>query len=78
MPIAFEIRRNEKLAEAAYDAMYQATPYTAKDCFDEARRYFSKAIQMAKDAGLDHEVSRLTARRDHVISVFNSQFRGIR
>ena len=29
-PVA-EIERNESLAEAAYDAMYEARPYGAKD-----------------------------------------------
>ncbi len=28
--------------------------------------------------GLDDDVARLTARLDHIVSVYNSQFRGIR
>ena len=72
------MKRNEKLAEAAYDAMYEAKSYTVKDHFDDARGYFTKAIDMAKRAGLDDEVARLTARLDHIVSVYNSQFRGIR
>ena len=78
MPLAIELERNEKLAEAAYDAMYEAKSYAVKDCFDDARGYFSKAIDIAKHAGLDDEVARLTARLDHIVSVYNSQFRGVR
>lgn len=78
MPAADEIERNEKLAEAAYEAMYEARSYAAKDCFDDARSYFTRAIETAKRAELDEEVARLTARLDHIVSVYNSQFRGIR
>jgi len=72
------MNRNEKLAEAAYDAMYEAKSYAVKDCFDDARGHLTKAIDSAKRAGLDDEVARLTARLDHIVSVYNSQFRGIR
>jgi hypothetical protein len=72
-----EIENNEKLAEAAYDAMYEARPHNVKDCFDDAHGYLSEAIAIANRAGLDDEVTRLTARRDHIVKVYNSQFRGI-
>jgi hypothetical protein len=72
-----EIANNEKLAEAAYDAMYEARPHSVRDCFDDACGYLAQAISAAKRAGLDDEVARLTARRDHVIKVYDSQFRGI-
>jgi hypothetical protein len=72
-----EMKNNEKLAEAAYDAMYEASPASAKDCFDDARGFLDKAIDLAKRAGLDDEAARLTARRDHIASVYSSQFRGI-
>jgi hypothetical protein len=75
---AFEMKKNEKLAEAAYDAMYEAKSYSVKDYFDDARGYFTKAIDIAKRAGLHDEVARLTARRDHIVGVYNSQFRGLR
>ncbi|HZL59753.1 MAG TPA: hypothetical protein VFC38_08625 [Stellaceae bacterium] len=75
---ASEMKMNEELAEAAYGAMYQANSSLVKDCFDDARGYFTKAIDMAKRAGLEDEVARLTARRDHIVSVYNTQFRGIR
>ena len=74
---AREIAKNEKLAEAAYDAMYDARPYGVRDCFDDACGYLSEAISVAKRAGLDDEVTRLTARRDHIITVYDRQFRGI-
>jgi hypothetical protein len=72
-----EMKNNEKLAEAAYDAMYEASPASAKDCFDDARGFLDQAIDLAKRAGLGDEAARLTARRDHIVSVYNSQFRGI-
>ena len=75
MLAADEIERDEKLAEAAYEAVYEAMPYAVKDCFDDARSYFTRSIEMAKHAELIDEVARLTARLDHIVSVFNSQFR---
>ena len=75
---ASAMKENEKLAEAAYDAMYRSSFPTAKDCFDDARSYFAKAIEIANRAGLEDEVVRLTARRDHIVSVYNTQFRGVR
>jgi hypothetical protein len=73
-----EMKENEKLAEAAYDAMYDARPSGAKDYFDDARGFLDKAIDIAKRAGLEEEMARLTARRGHIVSVYNSQFRDVR
>jgi hypothetical protein len=78
MPSDFEMKRNEKLAETAYDAMYRAKTYMVKDCFEDARSHFGKAIDIAKQAGFHDEVARLNARLSHIVSVYNSQFRGIR
>ncbi len=72
------MKKNERLAEAAYEAMYDAGPCVAKDCLDDARGLFAKAIDLARRAALADEVARLTARCDHIVSVYNSQFRGIR
>jgi hypothetical protein len=58
--------------------MYDASPSSAKDCFDDARGFLDKAIDVAKRAGLEDEMTRLIARRDHIVNVYNSQFRGIR
>jgi hypothetical protein len=68
---------NERLAEAAYDAMYDAKPQRAKDYYEDACSYFAKAIDAAKRGGLEDEVTRLTRRRDHVAAVFDHQFRGV-
>ena len=73
-----DIAANEKLAEAAYDAMYEARPSGVRDCFDDACGYLAEAIGIAKQAGLDDEAMRLTARREHIINVYNHQFRGVR
>jgi hypothetical protein len=75
--LTVEIKKNESLAEAAYDAMYDASPSSAKDYFDDARGFFTKAIVLATRAGLEDEATRLTARCDHIVNVYNSQFRRI-
>jgi hypothetical protein len=75
--LTLEMEKNEKLAEAAYDAMYEAIPHMVKDCFEDARGYLTEAISIAKRAGIEDEATRLTARRDHIINVYDSQFRGI-
>jgi hypothetical protein len=70
-----EMKENERRAEAADDAMYEARPSAAKDLFDDACGFFAKAIDLAKRAGLADEAARLTARCDHIVSVYDSQFR---
>jgi hypothetical protein len=75
--LIIEMKDKEQRAEAAYDAMYEASPRSAKDCCDDARGFLAEAIDLAKRAGLEDEAVRLTARRDHIVSVYNSQFRGI-
>ena len=67
--------RLEALAEAAYDAMYEARLHGAKDRYEEARAHFDHAIEAAHRAGLHDEAARLKRRRDHVSRVYNSQFR---
>jgi len=62
------------LAEAAYDAMYDAR--RPKDAYEDACGHFHDAMAEAKRLGLTEEVARLSARRDHVQDVYNSQFRG--
>jgi hypothetical protein len=74
---AIEIAALERLAEAAYDAMYDARPRGAKDFYDNARGYLTQAIEIAKRAGLDAEAARLTARREHIAAVWDRQFRGV-
>lgn len=67
----------ERLAEAAYAAMYDVRPYAVKDCYDDARSNFRRAIEAAQGGGLSDEVMRLTRRLEHVEDVYNNQFRGI-
>jgi hypothetical protein len=67
--------RLEALAEAAYDAMYEARLHGARDRYEEARLHFDHAIEAAHRAGLHEEAGRLKRRRDHVARVYSSQFR---
>ncbi len=67
----------ERLAEAAYAAMYDARPHQVKDCYDDARMYLTRAIEAAQGAGLADAAARLTRRLEHVENVYNSQFRGV-
>jgi hypothetical protein len=67
----------ERLAEAAYAAMFDVRPYNVKDCYDDVQLYCSRAIDAAERGGLADEVARLTRRREHVENVYNSQFRGV-
>jgi hypothetical protein len=67
--------RLEALAEAAYDAMYEARLHGAKNRYEEARYYFDRGIEAAQRARLYEEAARLKRRRDHVGRVYNSQFR---
>ncbi len=69
-----ELARLVGLAEAAYDTMYEAR--RAKEPYEDACQYFHRAIAEAQRLGPADEVARLTVRRDHVESVYNSQFRG--
>ncbi len=70
-----EIARFEALAEEAYGAMYDVRGSGVKDLHDDARYNLGRAIDIARMRGLAIEVTRLTARRDHIDAVYNSQFR---
>ena len=73
-----EIERNEQLAEAAYDAMYDArSDVLAKMHFEDATMYFARAAEAARSLGLADDAIRLEQRRDHARKVFRSQFRPI-
>ena len=65
----------EALAEAAYDAMYEAKLVGAKERYEEARLNFARAIESARRAHLPQEAARLTRRRNQVARIYNSQFR---
>jgi hypothetical protein len=69
--------RYQKRAETAYAAMYDARPPAAKDCYDDARLYFARAIDLAKQANLTEDVLRLTSRRNQITEIYNRQFRSV-
>ena len=62
----------ERLAEKAYDAMYE-TRYPAGENSD-LKDYFREAIDLAERAGLTAEAERLTKRLEHCKAVYRSQF----
>ncbi len=68
-----EVAKHVALAEEAYDRMYEARH--PKDDYDDAQLQFGRAIEAATRLGLADQVARLSARREHVTSVYNSQFR---
>ena len=77
MGAAQSIFDSERQAEAAYTAMYDATPLQAKDFFEDACLYFARAIEAARRAGMADEANRLEQRRNHVREVYDSQFRWV-
>jgi hypothetical protein len=68
----------EQKAETAYAAMYDAQPWDEKDLKDDALFYLTRAIEVAEALGLEEDTSRLKARVDNIMGVYNSQFRGNR
>ena len=69
-----ELDEWERLAEQSYSDMYEAR--CAKEPYEDACLQFARAIEVAQRLGLDQEAERLIRRRDHVMAVYNSQFRG--
>jgi len=65
-----EIARLEKLAEAAYDAMYDARPPLAKAHYEGAMLYLGRALAEAERIDDVAAFERLTLRRDHFDNVF--------
>jgi len=66
----------EAKAEAAYAAMYDAQPWNQKDLKDDALFFLARAIEVAEVLGLETDKTRLNARVDNIMGVYNSQFRG--
>lgn len=66
----------EQRAETAYSAMYDAQPWDEKDFKDDALSYLARAIEVAEALGLENDATRLKARADSIMGVYNSQFRG--
>jgi hypothetical protein len=67
----------ERLAEAAYAAMYDAPPWTAKVWYEDARRHFRQAIDIAAAGENSIEANRLARRLEHVETIYNHQFRNV-
>ena len=67
---------NEAKAETAYSAMYDAPSWDQKDLKDDALFYLARALEIAEALGLDDDASRLKARVDNIMGVYDSQFRG--
>jgi hypothetical protein len=65
----------EELAEASYEAMYEARPPMTKECFEASRRYFQLAIDKAGKENDLARVDRLKRRLAEVISIYDRQFR---
>ncbi|MDE2353137.1 MAG: hypothetical protein KGL66_14700 [Alphaproteobacteria bacterium] len=74
-PVRRDIARLESLAEAAYDAMYDAESYGVKDCYEDASSHLADAIALAKRAHMRRTAARLAARKEHIANVYNHQFR---
>ena len=72
-----EMLRLEALAEAAYEAMYEAEPWNVKECYEDAMNYLGQAIAEAERVNSAASAKRLTMRREHIWNVYDRQFRGI-
>lgn len=72
-----EILRLESLAEAAYEAMYDARPPMAKAHYEDALLYLGKALAEAERIADVAATQRLKLRSDHIRNVFDHQFRGV-
>ncbi len=70
-----DLERYEKLAEAAYDEMYEAR--RPHDCYEDAMLHFLRAIELAHQLGRAADAERLARRKEHVYNVYTHQFRGV-
>ena len=70
-----DLLRLEAFAEAAYEAMRESRPQTAKTRYEEARAHFDLAIDAAQRAHLPDEATRLKKRRDQIGQVYHGQMR---
>lgn len=66
----------EATAERAYSQMYDCPPWDEKDLKDDALFYLARAIEVAQTLGLAEDETRLKARVDNIMGVYDSQFRG--
>ncbi len=73
-----DMERQEALAEAAYEAMYDATSrHVVKAHYEDACQHFGRAIAAASAAGSAKDAARLEQRLRHVRTVYDHQFRGV-
>ena len=71
------MKRLIALAEKCYDDMYEA--YEQRDvnrCYRDAKDYYTDAIGLAGELGMNEEADRLYARLWHIKEVFFHQFAG--
>ena len=69
-----EMKRQESLAEAAYEAMYDAASrHVVKAHYEDACMHFRRAIAAAGAS----DAARLERRLHHVRTVYDHQFRGV-
>jgi hypothetical protein len=75
MDDAADLARLERLAEEAYDKMYEAhSPSGSAGCYSDAKEFLYDAIGLAGRLGQPETVERLQARLAHIKSVYRSQF----
>jgi len=73
-----EVQRHEVLAEAAYEAMYDATSrHLAKVRYEDACGHFRRAITAARASDHRSEAARLEQRLAHIRTVYRHQFRWV-
>jgi hypothetical protein len=66
---------HEAYAEWSYTMMYEtASSTTASARYSDAKEAFSEAIRLAMELGRGEDAARLEKRREHVQSVYRSQF----
>jgi hypothetical protein len=71
------IKRLVAMAEKTYDDMYDAhNNHDANDCYRNAKDYYTDAIGLARELGLNEEVVKLHDRLWHIKQVFRGQFAG--
>jgi hypothetical protein len=70
---AADLMRLERLAEEAYDAMYDAR-FGTSGHYSDAKEYLRDAIGLAQRIGDVATAERLQARLEHIKAVFRSQF----
>ncbi len=70
-----EMARFEALAEEVYTRMYDARDHNVKDCVEDALYNLARALDIAEMRGLSADIARLTKRLDHIMAVYDSQFR---